>query len=99
MTNLLSRNINKKLCKAKKGIGILKKLYHFLPRSALLTTYKTFTRIHLDYDNIIYHQLSTASFPGQIEPVHYNAALVIARAMKGMLKVKLYHESGLEKLS
>ena len=42
-------HINQKLCKAKKGIGMLRKFYHFKPRSALLTTYKTFTYTHLHY--------------------------------------------------
>ena len=47
-------HISKKLCKAKKGIGILRELYHFIPRSALLTIYKTFIRTHLDYGDIPY---------------------------------------------
>ena len=43
MIKSVSRNTStKKLCKAKKGIGILRKLYHFIPRTALLTIYKTF---------------------------------------------------------
>ena len=45
---------DKKLCKVKKGIGILRKMYHFILRSALLTIYKTFVRTHFDYGNIIW---------------------------------------------
>ena len=45
---------DKKLCKAKKGIGILRKMYHFILRSALLTIYKTFVRTHFDYGDIIW---------------------------------------------
>ena len=68
-------HINKKLCKAKKSIGILRKLYHFIPRSALLTIYKTFICIHLDYGDIIYDQPCNGSFSSKIESVQYNIAL------------------------
>ena len=40
--------ITKKLCKAKKGIRVLSKMYHFIQRLSLLTKYKTFIRTHLD---------------------------------------------------
>ena len=47
------KHIDKKLCKVKKGIRILRKLYHFIPKLALLRIYKTFIRTHLDYGDII----------------------------------------------
>ena len=47
------KHIDKKLCKAKKGIRILRKLYHFIPKLTLLRIYKTFIRTHLDYGDII----------------------------------------------
>ena len=36
-----------------KTIDIIRKLQNFLSRSALLTIYKSFTRPHLDYGDII----------------------------------------------
>ena len=50
--------------------------------------YKTFTCTCLDYGDIIFNQRSNASFSGQIESFHYNAALVITRAIKRTSKVK-----------
>ena len=76
-----------------------RKLYHFIPSSALLTIYEIFIRTYLDYDDIIYDQPSNASFSYKIKPVQYNATLVITGALKGTSRVKHYHELGLEKLS
>ena len=56
----LKEHIDKKLCKASKGTGTLKKLLHFIPKSALLTLYKTSIRTDLDHGDIIYDQLSNA---------------------------------------
>ena len=42
--------------KVNKTIGLLPKLQNILPRSALLTTYKSFIRPHIDYGDIIYDQ-------------------------------------------
>ena len=47
-----SEYINEKVKKAVKG----KKLNVTLPRSSLLTIYKSFIRPHLDYGNVIYDQ-------------------------------------------
>ena len=49
-----SHHINIKTSKANKGIGIIKRLWHILPRQSLLTIYKSFTRPHLDYCDAIY---------------------------------------------
>ena len=43
-----------KLSKANKGIGIIKKLSNTLPRNSLLTIYKSFIRLNLDYCEIIF---------------------------------------------
>ena len=63
------KHIDKKLCKVKKGIRILRKLYHFIPKLALLRIYKTFIRTHLDYGDIICNWSSNASFSDEIELV------------------------------
>ena len=74
-------------------------MYHFKPRSALLTVYKTIIHTHLDYGDIIYDQPSNASSSDKIESIQYNAALVIIGSLKRTPRVKIYHELGLEKLS
>ena len=47
-------SLNEKIKKAVKGINVIKKLNATLPRSPLLTVYKSFIRPHLDYEDIIY---------------------------------------------
>ena len=73
--------------KVNKTIGLLRKLHHILPRSPLLTIYKSFIRPHLDYGDIIYDQAYNASFHQKLGSVQYNAAL----AIRGTSKEKLYN--------
>ena len=60
----------------------------------LLTIYKSFTRPHLGYGDIIYDiiydQTYTASFHQKIQPVQYNSALAITGTIRGISKDKLY---------
>ena len=72
-----SQHINIKISKANKGIGIIKRLSHILPRKSFLTIYKSFIRPHLDYCDVIYDQTNNQSFCTKIERIHYNAALVL----------------------
>ena len=69
----------------------------FLPRSSLLTIYKSFARSHLVYGNVMYVQPSNATFSSKIESVEYNAALVTG-AIRGLFSEKLFQELGLEYL-
>ena len=57
-----SQHINIKISKANKGIGIIKRLSHILPRKSLLTIYKSFIRPHLDYCDVMYDQPNNESF-------------------------------------
>ena len=41
-------HITEKINKASKGIGIIHKLYNILPRSTLLTIYRSFVKPHLN---------------------------------------------------
>ena len=54
-------HLNEKIKKANKGISITKKLKLPLPRSTLITIYKSFVRPHLDYGDIMYDQPNNAS--------------------------------------
>ena len=55
-------HINKKITKENKGIGLICKLAHVLPRQSLITIYKSFIQPHLDYGDIIYDQPNNESF-------------------------------------
>ena len=91
-------HIKKKITKANKGIGIIRKLAHVLPRKSVITIYKSFVRPHIDYGDIIYDQPNNDSFCNMIERVQYNAALAITGAIKGTSQLKIYRELGLESL-
>ena len=85
------------LNKVNKTIGFLRKLHNILPRSALLTIYKSFIRRHLDYGDI-YDQAYNASFQQKLELLQYNACLAITGAIRSTSREKLYVELGLESL-
>ena len=90
-------HINEKIAKANKGIGLIRKLAHVLPRQSLITIYKSLIRPHLDYGHIIYSP-NNESFCNLIERVQYNAALVITVAINGTFQLKIYNELGIESL-
>ena len=84
--------------KVNRIIGIIRKLQNVLPRSALLTIYKSFARPHLDYGDVIYDKAYNESFKSKLESIQYNAALAITGAIKGSSTEKIYSELGLESL-
>ena len=94
-----AHHLNEKISKANKGIGLIKRLYYYLPRKSLLTIYKSFVRPHLDYCDVIYDQPHNDTFCRMIESVQYNAALAITASIKGSSRERLYQELGLESLS
>ena len=55
--------------KLNKTIELLRILQNLLPRTALLTIYKTFVRPRLDYGNILYDQAVNLSFHHQLESI------------------------------
>ena len=76
-----NHHINEKIAQANKGIGLILILAHVLPKQSLITTYKSFTRPHLDYGDIIYDQPSNERFCNLIVRVRYNAALTMTGAI------------------
>ena len=86
------------LNKVNKTIGLLRKLRYTLPRSALITIYKSFVRPHIDYGDIVYDQAYNNSFHEKLESIQYNASLAITGAIRGTSRDKLYQELGLESL-
>ena len=69
--------------KVNKTIGLLRKLQDTLPRTSLITIFKSFIRPHLDYGDIIYDRAYNTSFHQNIESIQYNAALAITGAVRG----------------
>ena len=94
-----NQHLSEKICKANKGIGLLKRLRHKLCRKHLITIYKSHIRPHLDYGDIIYDQPHIDSFINKVESVQYNAALAITGAIKGTSKERIYRELGFESLA
>ena len=64
----------------------------------MLTIYKLFIKLHLDYGDIIYDKAYNSSSHQNLEKIQYNSALAITGAIRGASKEKLYQELGLESL-
>ena len=78
-----------KIAKANKGIGVICKLAHVLPRQSLIIIYKYFVWPYLDYGDIIYDDPNNGSFCNLNERVQYNAAFAITGAIKGTSELKI----------
>ena len=91
-------HVHEKINKAMKLVGTIKKLSYILPRTSLITIYKSFVRPHLDYGDVIYDQPTNQAFSEKLESVQYNAALAITGAFRGTSRNKLYSELGFESL-
>ena len=91
-------HINEKINKANKGIGTIPELNNILPCHALLTIYRSFVRVDLDYGDVIYDQAENELVSIEIGRVQYNASLAITGAIRGTSQEKLYQELGLESL-
>ena len=86
------------LNKVSKTIGLLHKLQKILPRSSLITVYKSFVRSRLDYGDVIYDQAYNISFHQKVKSIQYNAILAITGAIRRTSREKLYHELGFKSL-
>ena len=74
-------------------MGLSCKFQQTLPRSFLLTIYKTFIRSRLDYADIICDEAYDSAFHGKLESIKYNVCLAKTGAISGTLT-----ELGLESL-
>ena len=63
------KHVNEKISTANKGIGVIKKLSNFVPRSTLLLVYKLYVRPHLDYADIINDQPLHESFIRSVDSI------------------------------
>ena len=91
-------HVDSTMSKVNKGISLIKKLSHSLPRKSLVTIYKVFLRPLIDYGDIIYDQPNNESFCEKLESIQYKAALAITGAIYGTSRDKIYKEIGLESL-
>ena len=89
----VNENINDKIHKANKSVGLLRKLETILSRNSLLTLYTS-----PDCADVIYNQPSNASYSIKIESLQDHKALAITGAIKGSSCQKLYQDLGLEYL-
>ena len=92
------KHVDGAISKVNKGISVIKKLRHTLPRKSLITIYKVFLRPLFDYGDIIYDQPNNDSFCEKLESIQYKAALAITGAIQGTSRDKIYKEPGLESL-
>ena len=92
------QHVDNVILKVDKGISVIKKLRHSLPRKSLITVYEAFLRPLIDYGNIIYDQPQNEYFCEKFESVQYKAAQAIIGAMQGTSREKIYKELGLESL-
>ena len=92
------QHIDSVIWKVNRGILVITKLRHILPRKSLVTTYKALLRPLLDYGDIIYGEPHHMSFCEKLEPVQYKAALPIRGTIKGTFRCNIYEELGIESL-
>ena len=92
------QHINTLILKINKGISAIKKLRRSLPQKFLMTTYKAFLRLLIDYGDIIYDQTQIEYFWEKLESVQYKATLAITGIIQGTSHDKVYQELGLELL-
>ena len=77
---------------------MINKIFHYVPRKAPVTIYKTYIRPHFDYVDVVYDKPNNNSFSARIETVQHNACLAITGAIRGTSMERLYTELGLKTL-
>ena len=85
-----NEHINHILSKVNQSIGLLRKIQSDLPRSSLLTIYKTFIHSHFDYADVVYDQSYKSLFHEKLESIQYNVALAVIGAVRGSSSERLY---------
>ena len=98
MTVSCGIKLRRMFLKVNKTIGLLRNLQNTVPRTSLITIFKSFIRPLLDYADVIYDWAYNTSFHQNIESIQYNAALAITGAVRGTSREKLYQELGFESL-
>ena len=76
-----NKHIKPILSKVNKSIELLWEFQPVLPRSSLLTIYKTFSYSHFDYADVVCNQSYMLSSQEKLELIQYNVALAVAGAI------------------
>ena len=84
------QHTKEKTSNTNRGVRVMRKLRHILPKHSIITVFKSFARPHLDYCDIIYDQPSSESFCNKTERVQDNAAFAIMSAIRGTSENKMY---------
>ena len=63
-----------------------------LPRKILITIYKAFLKLLIDYVDIVYDQPQNESYCEKLEAIQYKAALAITGAIQGTSREKIYQD-------
>ena len=101
-------HINACIKKANKGVGAIRYMSKYAPRSTLEQIYKSYVRPQMEYCDVIFHEsplgdpLATNKLSTQmnkIESVQIQAAYAVSGAWKGTSREKIYKELGWECLS
>ena len=80
-----------------KGIGIIRRLYKYLSRKAVIYHKPTYHELYCAYysERVRSDQAHTNElFTNKIDGVQYNAALAITGGIRGTSKEKMYSELG-----
>ena len=103
-----ANHIKEKIGKARKGIGVIKHVAHYLPIKSLDQIYKMHVRPHLDYCDTIFHRpiissdfdssLSLNYLMSTLETTQYQAAIAVTGTWKGTNRDKILEELGWETL-
>ena len=87
-------NVKIKNKKSMKGIGLLRNLQSFLPRTSLLTIYKSFIRPHLDYGDVVYDRPSNNAFSNKSNK-RYISRKIVSRIRVRISSTKAMDETPL----
>ena len=93
-----NEQIQSKMNKCYKMIGVIKILSVSILRDVILRIYKLFIRSRLDYRDIIYDKPQIESSKNKIENIQYKAFIAITATIQGTSREHLYRELGLESL-
>ena len=65
-------------------MDLIRRLSVNAPRKALLTIYKSFVRLHIDYGGILYNQPENKNFHNKVVKVQYKVCFAITGAILGI---------------
>ena len=94
-------HVKEAICKARRGIGMIRHLSKYVSRNVLDQIYKLHVRPYLDYGDIIYHKHDPElrlDFTKRLEQTQYSAALAVTGAWMGTSRQRLFDELGWETL-